>query len=101
MQPLEEEKGLRAKFLCQKAVNTPVNAISPTSSAHLKDKLERLQKLLRGEAVAVGTESVSTAMNPLFPDYVKQLVAKKFVAQGEEVRIFQDCKPLKTCTLLS
>jgi len=82
--PLEQDKS-RAKFLCQKAVNTPVNAICPQSSAHLRDKLEKLQELLRGESVTIGTETVSTSMHPLYPEYVRVLLAKKFVAQGEEV----------------
>ena len=82
--PLDQDKS-RGKFLCQKAVLTPVNSIANHSPAHLRDKLEKLQKLLRGEPVAIGTETACTGQNPLYPDFVKMTLAKKFVHQGQEV----------------
>ncbi|XP_037076524.1 LOW QUALITY PROTEIN: nucleoporin GLE1-like [Pollicipes pollicipes] len=74
------------KFDCQKAVNTPINAISPVSTAHLRDKLEKLRALLRGEPVTVsGQGRVTAAAHPRGVQFCLDLVAKKFVRQGEDV----------------
>ena len=39
------------KFTCQKAVTTPLNAISDVSAEHLKDKLIKLTALTSGQMV--------------------------------------------------
>ena len=39
------------KFACQKAVTTPLNAISDVSAEHLKDKLIKLTALTNGQLV--------------------------------------------------
>jgi nucleoporin GLE1 len=76
------------RFDCKKAVNTPVNSINATSSAHLRDKLDKLRRLFSAQDVeivggkvfnagAVGSaHGVAFAMN---------YAAEKFVLQGEEV----------------
>ena len=63
----------------QKAVNTPINAISPVSTAHLRDKLDKLRQLLRGQPVAVTGGQVSAASHPHGVAFCLDLVAKKFV----------------------
>ncbi|XP_043191527.1 nucleoporin GLE1-like [Amphibalanus amphitrite] len=68
------------KFDCQKAVNTPINAISPVSTAHLRDKLDKLRQLLRGQPVAVAGGQVSAASHPNGVAFCLDLVAKKFVS---------------------
>lgn len=73
------------KFDCQKAVNTPVNAISPVSAAHLRDKLDKLRNLLKGHSVEVGGRRFSAAQQPGGLEYVADLLARKFVRQGEDV----------------
>ena len=79
---IEAEKS-QIRFLCQKVITTAVNAIGPCSSVHLKDKFDKLSKLLNGEAVQVGeNQSVSASNHPLMMDYCKHSLAKKFVAQG-------------------
>ncbi len=77
----------RFKFACQKAVSTPVNAVSATSSAHLRDKLDKLRSLLAGEAVEVGAggQRLSAAQHPLGVAFCMDVAARKLVGQGEEV----------------
>lgn len=64
------------RFELQKAVNTPVNAISPVSRAHLLDILKRLQTLLRGQVVHVSDKSISACSVPEGIDFCKNLVAR-------------------------
>nr|CAG4650187.1 EOG090X0755 [Sida crystallina] len=73
------------KFDCQKAVNTPVNAISPVSASHLRDKLDKLRNLLSGNSVEVGDRRFSATQQPGGLEYVADLLARKFVRQGEDV----------------
>ena len=73
------------KFTCQKAVTTPLNAISDVTAEHLKDKLTKLIALTNGQPVQV-TESTrfqATSMPELI--YAKNLLAKKLISHGEEV----------------
>nr|XP_018896680.1 PREDICTED: nucleoporin GLE1 [Bemisia tabaci] len=72
------------RFLCQKAVITPVNAISPESKAHLVDKYNKLSNLLAGRSVTVNNKSFSATSHPLGLQFCKYTLAKKFVEQGEK-----------------
>ncbi|XP_072929756.1 uncharacterized protein Gle1 [Epargyreus clarus] len=71
------------RFDCQKAVNTPVNAISPVSAMHMKDKFDKLSVLLRGETVQVLDTFVTAAQHPQGLFYCTALLAKKIVRQGD------------------
>ena len=73
------------QFQLQKAVNTPLNAVSASTSAHLRDKLEKLRALLAGEVVSVGEGQVRASDHPRGVMYCTELVAKKLVRQGEDV----------------
>ncbi len=65
-------------------MNTPVNAISAVSSAHLKDKLEKLRSLLSGTAPELTVLDKPLA-SPDDVNFCKGVLAKKLVAQGAEV----------------
>ncbi|XP_045776324.1 mRNA export factor Gle1 [Maniola jurtina] len=71
------------RFDCQKAVNTPVNALSSVSGTHMKDKFDKLAKLLRGERVQVLDTFVTAAQHPQGLNYCTALLAKKIVRQGD------------------
>ncbi|XP_071479227.1 mRNA export factor GLE1-like [Diadema antillarum] len=71
------------RFDLQKAVNTPINAVSVQSASHLLDKLGKLRALLSGREVEMGTRRV-LATKPAGITYCKDLAAKKLVKQGDE-----------------
>lgn len=71
------------KFACQKAVNIPLNAISAVSSQHLQDKYQRLANLLMGKNVEAGGTVVCAAQHPQGIAFCTNLLAKKFVLQGD------------------
>nr|CAG4638479.1 EOG090X0755 [Cyclestheria hislopi] len=73
------------KFHCQKAVSTPVNAISPVSPSHLRDKYDRLFNLLKGNPVEVGERRFVAAQQKGGLEFCADLLARKFVRQGEDV----------------
>ena len=88
----EQHKALFAKMLtdvnlkkfrfdCQKAVNTPVNAISPASASHLQDKLDRLRNLLQGRSIVIDERSFSASQHPGGIEYCLELLSKKLVNQ--------------------
>jgi nucleoporin GLE1 len=66
-------------YSLQKAVNTPVNAISPASAHHLRDKLVKLSKLISGQPVELGRGHVVASAHPEGIAFCKNLLAKKFV----------------------
>ncbi|KAL4223047.1 Nuclear pore complex nucleoporin component [Mactra antiquata] len=72
------------KFDLQKAVNTPINAISTVSGDHLRDKLKRLLLLLSGQQVEVTGRTVSIKQHPQGGDFSKYLIAKMMVKKGDE-----------------
>lgn len=72
------------RFELQKAINTPVNAISSQSGTHLRDKLERLIKLLTKHPVETSDRQISISDHPQGQQFCLDLLAKKFVRQGEE-----------------
>lgn len=71
------------RFDCQKAVNTPVNALSSVSASHMRDKYEKLSKLLKGETVKVLDIHVTATQHPQGLFYCTALLAKKIVRQGD------------------
>ncbi|XP_053613860.1 mRNA export factor Gle1 [Plodia interpunctella] len=80
---LENVNMKKFRFDCQKAVNTPVNAISSVSGIHMKDKYEKLSKLLKGERVQVLDTYVQATQHPQGLAYCTALLAKKIVRQGD------------------
>uniref|UniRef100_A0A1B6HBG1 mRNA export factor GLE1 n=1 Tax=Homalodisca liturata TaxID=320908 RepID=A0A1B6HBG1_9HEMI len=87
LQPLLNNDSLKQfRFDCQKVVNVPVNAISPLDNQHLQDKLYKLTRMLKGEAVpCTGNNLFLPSGHPLGVLYCMNLLAKKFVKQGEHV----------------
>ncbi|XP_065085520.1 mRNA export factor Gle1 [Ochlerotatus camptorhynchus] len=71
------------RFNCQKAINTPVNAISAVSREHFVDKFNKLDALLSGQPVKTGDTAVSINGHPLGKIYCTMLLAKKFVGQAD------------------
>nr|CAD7396158.1 unnamed protein product [Timema poppensis] len=80
---MNDEGFKKFRFECQKAVNVPVNAISHVSSAHMTDKYIKLSRLISGQPVEVGGSTISASRHPQGVAFCKNLLAKKFVAQGE------------------
>lgn len=80
---LENVNFKKFRFDCQKAVNTPINALSSVSGLHIKDKFEKLSKLLRGEKVQVLDIYVTASQHPQGLYYCTALLAKKIVRQGD------------------
>lgn len=80
---LENVNLKKFRFDCQKAVNTPVNALSSLSGAHIRDKFDKLSKLLRGERVQVLDIYVAATQHPQGLAYCTALLAKKIVRQGD------------------
>lgn len=74
----------KIKFDIQKAVNTPINNISPVSGEHLRDKLQRLQSLLAGQTVELTGKRFSLSGCPQAMPFCKNLIAKMIVKKGEE-----------------
>lgn len=65
--------------LLQKAVNVPVNAISPTSANHLQDKFFKLSRLISGQLVETGLGKIAASSHPEGIAFCKNLLAHKFV----------------------
>jgi hypothetical protein len=68
----------------QKAVNIPVNSITPRSAEHLKDKLYKLSRLISGQSVEVvhGKTAVAASLHPEGIVFCKNLLAKKLVVSS-------------------
>lgn len=82
-QLMENTNLKKFRFDCQKAVNTPVNALSSVSGTHIRDKYDKLSKLLRGEKVQVLDTYVTATQHPQGLYYCTALLAKKIVRQGD------------------
>lgn len=67
------------RFDLQRAVNTPINAISAVSGSHLRDKLQSLQGLLSGRQVHVAGKQVSAGQSPEGMAFSQNLIAKMLV----------------------
>ncbi|CAK1550448.1 unnamed protein product [Leptosia nina] len=89
-QLLEDSAMKKFKFDCQKAVNTPINALSSVSGIHMKNTLEKLAKLLRGDRVQISDSFISASQHPQGVYYCTALLAKKIVRQGD---LLVSCKP--------
>ncbi|KAK3930721.1 Nucleoporin GLE1 [Frankliniella fusca] len=80
---LKDDRLKKFRFDCQKAVNIPVNAISPVNASHLRDKFQKLSLLLSGQPVSIADGvRVSASQHPAGIPFCKDLLAKKFVRQG-------------------
>lgn len=79
---LEDVSIKKFRFDCQKAVNTPVNSIASVSGTHLRDKYEKLSRLLKGEQVQVLDIYVTATQHPQGLNFCTALLAKKIVLQG-------------------
>lgn len=80
---LQDVNFKKFRFDCQKAVNTPVNALSSVSASHMRDKYEKLSKLLKGERVQVLDIYITATQHPQGLFYCTALLAKKIVRQGD------------------
>ena len=88
------------KFELQKAVNTPVNAISRVSGSHLRDKLQRLVSLLSRQQVDIGANKrVSIATHPAAYDFCKDLLTKKIVVSVRLVFSYLICSQASCCLM--
>ena len=67
------------RFDLQKAISTPINAISGQSGEHLMDKIRRLHRVLSGERVQVTGKTVSASDHPQGKAYCCNLLAQKIV----------------------
>ncbi|XP_044746140.1 nucleoporin Gle1 [Coccinella septempunctata] len=85
---LEEFKQFR--FDCKKAVNLSVNTISAVSSQHLHDKYVKLSNLLSGKNTVIGDFQIIASKHPKGISYCIDLLAKKFVLQGD---LMVSCNP--------
>ncbi|KAH9515159.1 Nuclear pore complex nucleoporin component [Bulinus truncatus] len=72
------------RFDLQRAVNTPINAISGISGEHLLDKLKKLHLLLSGQKVEVSGKYVCVRDAPEAQLFCENLIAKMLVKKGEE-----------------
>ena len=79
----------KMRFDLQKAVNTPVNTISPVSSDHLRDKLFRLRALLKGETVEVTGKRVNPQGAPQGVLFCKNLVARMIAVSDSGLFLLQ------------
>lgn len=82
---LNDDKYKNFRKDCQRAVNVPINAISPTSAHHLTDKLDKLTDLLDGKSVQVMSRRFAATIHPLGIKYCELLLARKIVKAGEDV----------------
>lgn len=68
-----------------KAINTPVNSISSSSSWYMKDKFDKLNTLLKCQSVKTGNSIVSANSHPSALIFCKDTLAKKIISIGEQV----------------
>ncbi|XP_061881102.1 mRNA export factor GLE1-like isoform X2 [Entelurus aequoreus] len=79
----QDDQMRRVKLDLQRASTIPVSQISFNSGSHLQEIFGKLTKLLSGQAVVHGGQSVSTSQHPQGLDFVCYKMAEKFVKQGE------------------
>ncbi|CAI9734478.1 mRNA export factor GLE1-like [Octopus vulgaris] len=72
-------------FSIRKAANTLINAISPVSGTHLKDKLTKLTMLVQGQTIEVSNKHISTKEQPEGITYAIFFIAKMIVITGLQV----------------
>ncbi|XP_061752112.1 mRNA export factor GLE1 isoform X2 [Nerophis ophidion] len=79
----QDDQTRSVKLDLQRASTIPVSQISFNSGSHLQEIFGTLTKLLSGQAVVRGGQSVSTSQHPQGLDFVCYKMAEKFVKQGE------------------
>ena len=73
------------KLQFSKAVNTPINAIAPTSGSHLRDKLQKLSNLLSGKSVEItGGQRLSTKDHQAGLIFCMDLMAEKLIVSSTQ-----------------
>ena len=88
---LNDPQFKKYRFDLQKAVSTPVNAISAQSGEHLYDKIMRLRRLLSGQPVQVAGKTLNIKSHPAARLYCVNLLAKKIVVStSPQVYIGED-----------
>ena len=75
----KDQNSKKYKFDLQKAISTPINAISGQSGEHLMDKIRRLSSVLSGRRVRVTGREVSACDHPQGRAYCFNLLARKIV----------------------
>ncbi|CAI7995894.1 Nucleoporin GLE1, partial [Geodia barretti] len=80
----KDAQSKRYKFDLQKAVCTPINAISGQSGEHLVEKIRRINAVLSGKRVQVTGRQVSASDHPQGRAFCFNLLAQKIVKQGDE-----------------
>ena len=75
----KDPKTKKYKFDLQKAISTPINAISGQSGEHLMDKIRRLDSVLSGKRVQVTGRQVSAGDHPQGRAYCFYLLSQKIV----------------------
>lgn len=63
----------------QKAVSITINSISDQSVTQTKEKFHTLVKLIKGESVQIGRDTLSTQGSPEAILFCQNLIAKKLV----------------------
>ncbi|GAB1604587.1 nucleoporin GLE1-like [Argonauta hians] len=85
LQPFIKNRQLKEYvFSIRKAANTLINAISPVSGNHLKDKLMKLTMLVQGQTIEVSNKDISAKDEPEGITYTIYLIAKMIVKKGAE-----------------
>lgn len=82
-QILEDPSLKSFKNNCKKAVNTPVNTLTDATPHHLLDKYVKLNNVLSGKVVEICGERINVAQHPHGIDFCMDLLARKFVLQGD------------------
>ena len=75
----KDPQAKKYRFDLQKAISTPINAISGQSGQHLRDKIHRLHAVLSGQRVQVTGRQVSVNDHPQGKVYCYNLLAQKIV----------------------
>ena len=75
----KDTQAKKYRFDLQKAISTPVNAISGQSGEHLLDKIHRIRAILLGQHVQVTGRRVSASDHPQGKNYCFNLLAQKIV----------------------
>lgn len=84
LQPfVTDNSSKKYRFDLQKAVTLTVNAISAQSGQQVIEKLTYLKHLLKKQPVDVSGRKVSTGEHPMATLFCCNLMAKKFVEQGQ------------------
>ena len=78
----KDQQFKKYRFDLQKAISTPINAISGQSGQHLIDKIQRLNSVLAGKRVKVTGRQVSASDHPQGRAFCFHLLAQKIVVSA-------------------